>query len=1043
MKNPFKQKQIVKHQLHHWQTQLTLAQQKPWLASLLLRRVSRLKAQIEQLYQQVGILNCLSGKQRRRWKKMLTALVSGGGLTMLINLPILAAGISVNHTADVIADDGFCTLREAMIAANTDTASGGNIGECEAGSGADVISLPAGTFTLSQAGSNEDLAMTGDLDVLTNTAVTLVGQGAGMTMIDGNGLDRVLHLQSGGALTLSNVTVQGGNAGSDKGGGLFNEEGQLVLQSSVISGNSAQSGGGIYNSAETGTATVTITDTKFISNTMTSYGGAIGNSSKEVTAQALVTLSDSTISGNKVSYYGGGIYNRAQDGLAQVTITRTDLIANTADGEGGGIYNFVGNVNGQASIIVASGTISGNTAHRGGGIANKASLGTARLTISDSTLSGNTTSNDGAAIISYTYNNLAQSLVTVENSTISNNRARRGAGLANRTNSGLAAATITNTQFISNSVTEYGGSIDNLARNVNGQALITLSNSTISDNRGNQGGGIANRAERGTASVAITNTQFTTNRADQVGGALYNFAKNANSQAQLTLSDSTISENAAVLYGAGLYNQANRGIATVTIVGTQVVSNAGQAQGGGLVSITKNSTSQSSITIADSIVSNNTANERGGGIFHRVFEGTSHLVISETQLISNTADCCGAIYNDTYGTSGQSFVTITDSTISGNTVMNGGGAVYNYISNGVGQFTLANTQITLNQAGKQGGAIANYVGYADSQLLLTITNSTISENQAAKQGGGIYNRSSYGTISMTMMADTQIMTNTAGSSGGGIYSLVEEGSGRIHGTLLNSTISGNTAQNGAGISHHAIYGTIDLTISNSTLASNHSAKEGGGLFNYARNSGGQTWTTLANSTLSGNIAQTSGGGSYQKARDIGSQSHLTLINSTVVSNTADYDSNGSGTGGGLTTSGAGTTTVTMSNTIIANNFSQPNSMGSTSDISGTVTGNAHNLISNLAGASGSVGTGTDIVEATVLIGPLADNGGNTLTHALLENSPAIDAADDTICQASPINSLDQRGEARSDGMCDIGAFESSVSMTTIHLPMILKNQGVE
>ena len=54
-----------------------------------------------------------------------------------------------------------------------------------------------------------------------------------------------------------------------------------------------------------------------------------------------------------------------------------------------------------------------------------------------------------------------------------------------------------------------------------------------------------------------------------------------------------------------------------------------------------------------------------------------------------------------------------------------------------------------------------------------------------------------------------------------------------------------------------------------------------------------------------------------------------------------------------------------------------------------------------------------------LIGPLADNGGPTWTHALQPASPAIDAADDAACPAT-----DQRGVARPQGAdCDVGAFE--------------------
>jgi CSLREA domain-containing protein len=73
------------------------------------------------------------------------------GLALLIMLALSletspaarAVSITVNSTADTVADDGECTLREAIIAANTDAASGGAMGECAAGFGADRPGSPA------------------------------------------------------------------------------------------------------------------------------------------------------------------------------------------------------------------------------------------------------------------------------------------------------------------------------------------------------------------------------------------------------------------------------------------------------------------------------------------------------------------------------------------------------------------------------------------------------------------------------------------------------------------------------------------------------------------------------------------------------------------------------------------------------------------------------------------------------------------------------------------------------------------------------------
>ncbi len=79
-----------------------------------------------------------------------------------------------------------------------------------------------------------------------------------------------------------------------------------------------------------------------------------------------------------------------------------------------------------------------------------------------------------------------------------------------------------------------------------------------------------------------------------------------------------------------------------------------------------------------------------------------------------------------------------------------------------------------------------------------------------------------------------------------------------------------------------------------------------------------------------------------------------------------------------------------------------------------------NIIEDPTGAriTANKGDGTTQLNVDPLIAELADNGGGTETHALLEGSPAIDAADASNCVQ-----LDQRGFWRTDGACDIGAFE--------------------
>jgi CSLREA domain-containing protein len=121
-------------------------------------------------------------------------------LLLALSATARAATITVNITADALdPNDGRCSLREAVIAANADTASGAVPGECPAGFGSDTSNLPAGTFTLTLIGVNGDGAFTGDLDLKGHVVITGVGAahaGSG-TVIDANGIDRAVDVQPG------------------------------------------------------------------------------------------------------------------------------------------------------------------------------------------------------------------------------------------------------------------------------------------------------------------------------------------------------------------------------------------------------------------------------------------------------------------------------------------------------------------------------------------------------------------------------------------------------------------------------------------------------------------------------------------------------------------------------------------------------------------------------------------------------------------------------------------------------------------------------
>ena len=264
----------------------------------------------------------------------------------------------------VCAGAGGCSLRAAIQQAN-------------ACAGIDTIALPAGTYRLAVAGIDEDAGATGDLDVRGDVVVT--GAGSAQTIIDGDGVDRVLHVVSGNA-TLVGVTVRGGrNRGPSgggtpagiavHGGGIYNA-GTLTLESCDVRNNTlaviGAFGAGIYSTG----GTVLLDRVTVDSNTGAVFGGGV------YAGGGTITIRDSAISRNTAGLGAGLRLASATALLENATIT-----GNAASNEGGGIALTAG------STTLANVTVAGNSATKGsGGIA----LTSADVVIRNSLLAGNT-----------------------------------------------------------------------------------------------------------------------------------------------------------------------------------------------------------------------------------------------------------------------------------------------------------------------------------------------------------------------------------------------------------------------------------------------------------------------------------------------------------------------------------------------------------------------------------------------------------------------------------------------------------------------------
>jgi len=266
--------------------------------------------------------------------------------------------IQVDTTTDELNSNGNCSLREAIRAANLDTA----IDACPAGNGADKIVLPAGNYMLSIEGEDENDALTGDLDITADLRIT--GQSSNGTIIDGNSIDRVFQIIGPAVhVEFSYLVIQHGySAGADLdgGGGIYNNgvltisdcilrynqtprigggvdnTGMLIVRNSTFHNNSAMDGGGIFNGG-----TANINSVTFYDNTGEQTGGAFDN-------WLLAGLTNVTISGN-TSPSGGGIFNDGDLALLNCTITDNSS----------GIANL-GNTRSKSTIIANSSSGSEN-----------------------------------------------------------------------------------------------------------------------------------------------------------------------------------------------------------------------------------------------------------------------------------------------------------------------------------------------------------------------------------------------------------------------------------------------------------------------------------------------------------------------------------------------------------------------------------------------------------------------------------------------------------------------------------------------------------
>jgi hypothetical protein len=450
-------------------------------------------------------------------------------------------------------------------------------------------------------------------------------------------------------------------------------------------------------------------------------------------------------------------------------------------------------------------------------------------------------------------------------------------------------------------------------------------------------------------------------------------------------------------------------LSNVALLDNSVGSPSGAVtRGGGALSVAGTATLTNTSIAGNHSVSTGAVGGIGGGIY---VPGGS-LSLNSVSLSDNTASFGAGIYN--VGGLTVTALTLTHNVASG---VDGAGGLQNR-----GTANLSNVTAVQN-TGLRGGAINN-----DGTLTLTTGSLDNNTSNAVGGGGGLYNR---GTA--TLNAVTITNNQALGYQGGGITNESESGIGTL--TLTNVLVSGNATagsgsgtRNGGGIANGGGTnpgGTLFLT--NVIIANNAASDAGGGVYN----SGGIVGDAVL---ISGNTAATDGGGLL-------SSNNAGLTNATVSGNSAASHGGGIATTGGNTAlvnvtlsgnagpagSGGGVfnnATTTVKNTIIANSTTGGNCAGAIH-----LTSQGDNLSSDATCTLAGPG---DQNSTNPLLGPLANNGGSTLTHALLPGSPAINAVTHNAC---PPPATDQRGVTRPQGVaCDVGAYEAEGQPTVTPTP---------
>lgn len=369
-------------------------------------------------------------------------------LAMMFVPTVRAATITVTTTADENnSNPAACSLREAVASANGDTGIGG----CAAGSGADTIDLPGGTYELT---TNTQLTITTDITIQRTSGTAIIE--ADSVAFNNLVTWRVFNVASGGSLSLVNLTVR---------------HGRIPLLS-LDPAQASLSSGGCIRVVSGGVLILSGT-------TVTSCGAFFAGGGIYGEAGSSVSISGGALTSNRAGDDGGGI--RMEGGSLSIggtTISGNQTIDNfgVTDAAHGGGVSYTG-----TSLTISDAAITGNTATDqqssglspfrrgiGGGVYAQISFGFT-ATISDTTISGNTATGSDLSAGGGIYKDSSGAL-SITNSSIDNNTSGISApnmSLGGGLYIGAGSVTATSTTFENNTASDSGGGIYNASATTN------------------------------------------------------------------------------------------------------------------------------------------------------------------------------------------------------------------------------------------------------------------------------------------------------------------------------------------------------------------------------------------------------------------------------------------------------------------------------------------------------------------------------------------------------------------------------------------------